>query len=220
MKYKLADIIILLNAPAGAGKDAIGSRLSVLTGAPTRAFKEHLYQCTSTVFNLPVELVRGLAGDRKTKEEPYKGFSIPTHRWRALMSDLGKSTVGREPKILTPREALIYTSEYIIKPTMGKDYFGRIFTNTLDLNRGVIFTDSGFEDEVTPLIESYGKKKVFIVQFDREGCSFQGDSRNYLYVPEGVPNIWLKNDDTIDSFCNKVLEFVEYERAILHKTFD
>jgi hypothetical protein len=187
-RYDLVGKVIILNAPPNAGKDTIADALSEATGACHRRFKEHLIECTAVVFNICPGDLQELLDDRTTKE-------VPNPR---LMAN------GKQ---YSPRGALIFTSENVIKPAMGPAYFGDIVADDIAGDtQGTVCSDGGFPKEIEPLLGC--GNEVFIVQFTRgEYNSFEGDSRDWLDMPE-VPTIRLENDGTVGQMVNKILDFV------------
>lgn len=218
----LSNTIIILNSPPNSGKDTIAKAISERTGASHSEFKHHLYQCTATLFNVPIEHLRTIATDRDTKEELTPLLELPALQFRKLKEIIGGRVLGDDEGLcwmLSPREALIYTSECVFKPAMGKDYFGKIAADNIDMDVGAVFSDGGFNEELEPILEQHGEKNVFVVQFSREGTSFDGDSRNYLTVPDGVPKLITRNDGTIDEIVNDILDWIKYEREVQQETF-
>jgi hypothetical protein len=43
-----------------------------------------------------------------------------------------------------------------------------------------IFSDSGFAEEAVPVISLVGIDNALVIELDRPGCSFVGDSRGYV----------------------------------------
>ncbi len=211
---RLNNTIIILNSAPNSGKDVLAGAIKETTGVPRMEMKAHLYQCTATLFNVPVETLRGLCDDRETKEVPHTLFSLNY----GGMCNLALAQKRAKPRlcgggIISPREALIYTSECVFKPAMGDDYFGKIAADNIDMNMGAIFSDGGFDEELTPIINKHGAENVFVVQFTREGTSFEGDSRNYLNVPDSVAKLVTTNDGDLNDLRDEVLEWVDYVRA-------
>lgn len=103
-------------------------------------------------------------------------------------------------------------SENVIKPSFGKDAFGKAFVNSLP-EEGIVFvSDSGFPEELQPVIDHVGSDNVLVVRIQREGCSFEGDSRDYL-TPEmfedKVQFYQVMNNGTEKEFLESVEELVE-----------
>lgn len=162
----LSNTIVLLNAPKGAGKDTIGIELQNLYGCQLRAFKTKLYEIAYP-FTKGLSYVEFLhyCTDRELKEKR------SNHFWSK-----------------SPRDFLIFISERIVKPHFGKNFFGLSATESIsaeDFNKGVVFTDSGFEEEALPLVKDFGGRNVFIVQFTGQGVKdFGNDSRGFINIRE------------------------------------
>ena len=107
--------------------------------------------------------------------------------------------------MISPREAMIYTSECVVKPSFGNDYFGRIAAANLDKTRGNVFSDGGFEEEVDTLV---GFSDVYIARIHRAGCSFGGDSRRYLQETHNTKCFDFYNNSTIEEVTEAILEWV------------
>lgn len=161
--------IVLINAPAGTGKDTIGKAL-VEEGFAPEAFKAPL-------FWLVPEAMEMNSWDFAFNYEDKIG-------WKDDKSGVYGLPVGK-----SVRDLMIHTSENFIKPFFGKDYFGRSLArrikeeeDTLGYKIYWVITDGGFDAEVFALINEFGHR-VRIVQVEREGHrSFEGDSRDWLNV--------------------------------------
>lgn len=164
---------IILNGPPGSGKDVLGEALAKSLGANVKRFKDVLYSQTASFFGIPRKTLVSLATNRYTKEMPHPLFHG-----------------------LSPREALIYVSEEVIKPVEGPYYFGRRLVEELE---GItVITDGGFDEEVIPVVEK--SDYTLIVQLRRDGCTFDGDSRSYISY--GITSVPGYNCDIMD-FYNK-----------------
>ena len=171
---------ILLNGPPECGKDTIGKLLQKELGCALTCFKFDLYQSTAEHFLVNLDWFIKMCNDRDFKD-------------KVKFAELGDRT---------PREALIHVSEDICKPKFGNDHFGKLaasrITDLYDFDI-VVFTDSGFVDEVPPLTKV---ADVTIVQLHGRG-SFEGDSRDYvntvgvgtlrLQLIEGKPDITVRD---------------------------
>lgn len=165
------DLAVILNGPPGCGKDTLAEAIGKYNFIH-RSFKKQLYIETARHFGVELEAFIAEATDRKRKEMPW----FPLYQY---------TPQGNLERTLTPREALIYVSEELIKPTEGKDFFGKAAAEAClkDNVRWAVFSDGGFEEEIEPLVEAFGQ--VVVVRLHREGYTFEGDSRRYL---EGFPN--------------------------------
>lgn len=156
---------IVFNGPPNSGKDFAADYITTLAGEKGfhKRFKDKLYELTKLIYSVHSdEIFYRLMTDRSLKDRPSQYFD-------------GK----------TPRQALIYVSEEVIKPSFGDDYFG--VSLTLDIENieqtmrcdGLTFcvSDSGFVEELRPLAYSL---PVTFIRLHREGCDFSNDSRTYI----------------------------------------
>lgn len=203
--------VILLNAPKLVGKDHAADYVIDRIDEQglddigfKMMFKDPLYTITAAIYTVPREELIKDATDRTTKE-------VPMVKYR------GKS----------PREALIHTSEEIIKPHFGKTFFGDASVKVIDkilenfVQDGVgqpffIFSDSGFSEEAYPIIDYVGVDNVLIIRIHRDGHTFEGDSRRYLMpddVPDSVAFLDVHNDRSLEDFeermYTEVLQFIK-----------
>jgi len=137
-------------------------------------------------------------------------FQIHPSIWNVMYQRNSKDRPNRRLEGMSPREAMIWLSEEIIKPKFGKEFFGRTAAkNILDMdfeqrdNKLFIFSDSGFSYEIKTLIEELKipQEDVWLATIYREGCSFNGDSRNYVNPDDcGIlRDNWyiIENNDTM-----------------------
>lgn len=175
-------MIILLNGPKGCGKDTIAKLLVSRYNFAKHEFKHVLYEETSRVFEIPVQEVRRRNEARELKEIPfiYRGEEFPS-----------------------VRNMLIHTSEIVIKPKYGLDYFGvKAARHVLDMRESgalsapIVFSDSGFEAERLALKDALSEP-VVTVKLVREGYCYDAetDSRNYLSNPDLTIELVEDNPD-------------------------
>ena len=176
--------VIIFNGPPGSGKDYICNYLSnVLDRTRHSEFKEHLFRCTCVLFNVTYEEFMELYTDREKKETStclLYGYS--------------------------PREAMIYVSEEVIKPKFGKDYFGLCTAENLGFGL-TVFSDGGFIEELEAVYDECDGN-MMIVQLHRDGCDFSKDSRSYINDFKDVPIVKIFNNSDISNFELAVLERV------------
>lgn len=165
--------VIILNGPIGSGKDTIAARLVEMfrgtwaddTAVARWCFKDELWRCLGEHFmlsDIDLKRLKARHDDRALKE-------IPVH-------SLGN---------LSTRQALIYISEDVMKPRLGKDVFGWYAAATLaDLKecgyRMAIGSDGGFIEELRPIARKY---ETYVFRLLGRG-SYEGDSRRYLEPEE------------------------------------
>ena len=174
--------VVFLNGPPGAGKDTAGHAIvEEYFDTEIAKFAEPLKRMTHAMYNLPSDLDPEFFD--AVKDEPRSEF-------------YGK----------TPRQAYIFTSENIIKPHFGDDYYGKLLLRTLwrlyqTGVRLVAVTDSGFSPEAWPTIHLVGKENCMLLRVHAEGRgkTFSGDSRSYIELP-GVYTVDIHNNgkDVVD----------------------
>lgn len=201
--------IILLNGAPASGKDtaALIMKNELHNGAHL-SFKEELYKIAANYFGIDLEKFRSLATDRTTKDAPFKELIRPD---TGVLARLILWLVGLvRPTGLSPRQALIYVSEKIIKPKFGKDFFGVKLLETINSVKSeiVYVSDSGFIDEIKPLVKA--GHKVIVFRLHRNGCNFEGDSRALLSDEEltelGVKFVDIDNNKGLKELSDDLFE--------------
>lgn len=185
--------VFLFNSPPSSGKDSICEFLSTYAEFEHIEFKAKLFQLVKTIYSVPDE-VWDVLYTRDNKEKPTPWLN-------------GKS----------PRQAMIYVSETVIKPNFGDDYFGdalvRKIANTPDR---LLFccSDSGFLSELTPVVNRYGVENVKLVRIHRPGYTFEmyGDSRTYIKdieLPRGMSSYDIDNDgESVEPFLHDATKLI------------
>jgi len=161
-------MIIILNGPPGSGKDTIADYfVEHHAEYISDSFKSALYGETASYFGLDRNELIARNEDRELKEVPYY------------------QTGGR---LLSARGALIHTSEKVIKPHEGKDYFGVLkgteWKRMVDDGASCIISDGGFPEETNAVCDKVGFENVIIARLYREGYDFSKDSRDYIKSSE------------------------------------
>ncbi len=178
--------IVILNGPPSSGKDTIAGLLTY-RGFIVQNFKQRMHEIACTMLGWTMSDWLRFYNDRSMKEIKHD-----------FLGD--KST----------REFMIHISESVIKPLFGKDYFGTAAAQSVKnvlsdhgYKLGAVFADGGFPEEIPPL-GAVGK--ILIVRLHRSGCSFLGDSRNYL----------TEDDLPMCKFMDEVIIDGEPEAAVNH----
>lgn len=156
--------VIILNGPAGCGKDTLAIKLSEIGLAKaTTSFKKPMFNIALAALGPDVycDFIDGY-NDRTRKENSEEFLNG-----------------------MSRRQFMIAVSEQFIKPVLGADYFGKyLAANLPNGDDTFIVSDGGFTSEVAPIVAA--GHKVQIVRLHRPGYTFVGDSRGYLYNVEGV----------------------------------
>lgn len=177
---------IIFNGPPHSGKDHAAKLVAQsLIPAQHCQFKEHLFKLVLVIFNVTEEEFFSLYNNRETKEKPtclLRGFS--------------------------PREALIYVSEEVIKPKFGKQYFGEIAAENMCYGVNA-FSDGGFLEELAPVYDT-ADGNLLIVRLHRPEYTFErfNDSRKYMEGYKDAKVVDLHNDSDLATFEVKVMDIV------------
>lgn len=182
--------VILLNSPPSSGKDFAAKDISKRFGAKHVQFKEPLFKIAKALTGLTDQEFFSIYNDRNKKEHPQKEFHG-----------------------LSPRGLMIWIAESICKPKFGSRFFGDIAAKSLDFEKGTVFSDSGFPEEVYPIADRVGSENVYIIRSNRNGASFDGDRRKYLEegtCPIGVNFIDLNNNgEAIEPFVDNIIKIIQ-----------
>lgn len=103
----------------------------------------------------------------------------------------------------TYRQVQISFSEDWLKPQFGDDILGHIMQRQLKQQTvEYAILDCGFREEIIPVIDAYARSNVLIIQLEREGCSFDGDSRSYIDADglHGVKQVRINNQHDIELY--------------------
>ena len=197
--------IILMNGPQLCGKNIAVDYLKQFYNLVDRRCKDKLFELIPIIFNIPSERFWEIYNDRDLKEEPLPDFKVTYEAASALMKVTGEQYIMLDKSYehcdLSIRQAMIYVSEVLCKPTFGQDYFGKTRADSILPNEISIDDSCGFPDEIEPTIAKLGQENVLLIRIKGRG-SFKGDSR--VYIPDGVV------DNTIDIWNNGSVTEREY----------
>jgi len=185
----MANRVLILNAPPNSGKDSIADYLVEHHGYIKLSFKSALFEML------------------------YKVFSIDNPEW-FMQTHYTRETKGQPcsllrigDRIMSPREALIFLSESVVKPLWGDAYFGTRAAQHIDVSKDnmYVFPDGGFIEELIPLVDRVGAENITVVKIQRDGCSFQNDSRDYVDVASlGCRQYNANNSSTIENIAEMI----------------
>lgn len=133
-------------------------------------------------------------------------FSLEMGEWEDMYNN-AKEEPSEQLWGMSPRQAMIWLSEDVMKPKFGKTFFGDIaglkamewFTSYP--NGIVLCDDGGFDYEVRAYKDLLPKHhQLFIIRICRDGCNFSNDSRGYLIEDAfGGVKEWITLDNRFDS---------------------
>lgn len=162
--YNKGPKLIMFNGPKGSGKDEA-----------VRWCQDWVLDSTSKHVKMAHPLYYSIQ----------EMFGLDDERWNRLYNDC-KEVPRSELYGMTPRQALIWLSEEVVKPKFGSDFFGQIAGKTSleffdeEPSGVVLMSDAGFNDEVGALVERVGSDRSFLVRLCN-GSDFSGDSREYVH---------------------------------------
>lgn len=168
--------IVILNAPAGCGKDTI-AKLLVSEGYSVEEFKAPMFDIAVALSGQSREEYMDCYNDRDMKEQPQPRFGG-----------------------LSYREMMIKISEEWAKPLLGNKVFGNLAAERCRRKSKVVFSDGGFLAEVDMLVDL--GHDVTVVRMHRLGFEWGNDSRSYIY-PESCRSFDI---NLIDNFPERAVE--------------
>jgi len=143
-------------------------------------------------------------------------FGMDVDRYHEIIED-GRLKERSNPQLMgmSAREAQIWLSEDVMKPKFGKDVFGQIAANKIESIRPercrrFVVTDCGFTEEAEVLVKRF-PGQVRVVQIQREGCSFDGDSRDWLDT-DVAPTLITTNNGSTRSLFDRVYGYLMHGR--------
>ena len=165
-------LIIMFNAPPQSGKDTCADAvMSAFKGVRKVNFKDSLYKRSAAILGYDLSFWTSICQNNEMKDKPMKDIKIGTQIIRNA----------------TPRDMLIAVAEKVIKPEFGNNIFAVDALNSIRqhmLNNigGNIFVmpDCGFDYEADVIKGAFPNAKVVVVQIEREGHTFDNDSRDWV----------------------------------------
>ena len=223
MEHANGKVVLIMNAPPGAGKDTLAGDddwcqlVGDILLADYQFDKGGQFQCDvehisfkSGIFDI-LSSVLHVALDFDDANEFYDRYYD-----RCLKEQPWDKLGG-----MSPRQLMIFLSENFMKVVFGKNVFGkfsaRLASSYVYATGGTVyvFSDGGFAEEVNEVVKSVGAENVYVLQWKAEGCSFDNDSRRYLDfddVDDEVTFIYLPRnpkDGDIDGWKAACLAAIE-----------
>lgn len=150
-------MIILLNGPPRCGKDtAAGFLMKNLHNCAHYKMSSPLKRAVPALYNLSDDIMKVLE-DQKDHVTPF--------------------LFGH-----TYRDVQIAISECLLKPLHCEHIFGRIAVLAMrQMDAGnIVVSDTGFDDEVLPILDEFGPGNVGLIQITRKDHTFENDSRDWI----------------------------------------
>lgn len=209
VEFKAKKKVILFNGAPNSGKDESARIMQqLLDEGSVVSFKTELYKLTAKHFGMNLSKFIKIAQDRNTKE--LKTKELINNSGLSFLQKLKLYVIGLFKMVgMSPREAMIFVSEEIVKPKFGSKFFGHKIVETMsEIDSNFFFVpDSGFVSELQPLVDA--GYDVHVVRIKRDGCSFDNDSRieltDELLKPFGIKGIDVDNNGTLDELSDKLL---------------
>lgn len=188
--------VLFLNAPKRSGKDAIAKEIC------DRHLNFSLMKFATPLYKSVREL-----------------FALREDEW-AFMYESAKEEPSERLMGMSPRQAMIWLSEDVMKPKFGQTYYGNLAANRLlsKKNQDLIYliTDSGFSYEACPVVQEIGQDNCYLVHINRKGTSFEGDSRGWWFPDEaGIlsdHHITIDNNGLLHESVDELLFQMELKR--------
>lgn len=213
--------VVIFNAPPNAGKDVSADYMhNYFQSGQRLSFKEALYEDTAEYFGIDVGDLIEYHSDRKFKERAsemfpkYQSESIKQYLFSilyvigALIGNKYLMSLG----YYSSREALIHVSEEVVKPVLGKNYYGLKLVEEIDRSseRFYFVSDGGFFSEATMVAEK--GYRVIVANLERSGATFEGDSRSLLNKEDfkeynNITFTSIDNNGTLDDLYKTITEF-------------
>lgn len=214
-------MIVLLNGPMGCGKSELVKAICEKYNTAMITCKDKLHELTMNTFNVDEDFYWDVYEDRNKKEVPREEFAVLRAAAWDLHNVIGDPSIvdqdrkflvdGYHMQRLSIREAMIYVSECLIKPTFGEDYFGKCRAETVaEYTDELIVDDScGFEEELPPLLKMFDSNDVLLIRIKGRGEFSEKDSRGYIGdgVVDNTVDVW--NTGTEEEFQQKCLETIQ-----------
>lgn len=222
--------IILFNGPKGSGKDESCKFLkSKYPNLHSFNLNEHLAEKTKELFLLDSyesELFDNAYADRDLKDKPLDFLRTTNND---LLLDLKEFSVTKRffcqwakefEDALTPREAMIFTSEVYYKTKFGDDCWvkslaEKIAKEDCDPNSVVSYyvcNSAGFDSEIMAITGEFRPENVLLIEI-RDRGDYSGDSRNFIssFVKEAlnINSVSVCNNQDLDHLFRQVNCYVE-----------
>ncbi len=173
--------IVLLNGPPRCGKDTAARTFSLGGAFVHDKFSLPIKRAFAAVMGVPVHDNLNVYPYEDYKEQVIPALGVSYRKWQQDFA------------------------EKMMKPTCGHDVFARLLIERLAPLRvirsvtTVLVSDCGFQIEAD-VLEQAGLD-VRVIQLHRDGCSYSGDTREYV---EGKRTVKIDNNGKIQELTEKI----------------
>lgn len=184
--------VVIFNAPIKSGKDEVVDWLiTQLPNARKMEFKTELIRWTCTI------------------------YGVTSEWWESNYTRDGKDLPRVELNGLSMRQALIHVSETVIKPNLGRDFFGLASNDDIaedDESEYFLYSDGGFIEELSAIM----CHRPLLIRIHRKGCEYDENVDSRGYVTDDILDAYFMDEWTaldinningeFEQFCSDVLE--------------
>lgn len=108
------------------------------------------------------------------------------------------------------RQWQIDFSEKFMKPLYGQPVFANLLLGRITNNEGLcVISDCGFQVEVDTIASHFPKGRCLLIRIDRPGCTFDGDSREWVEPSNGANFVNIYNHFEVAWLEREVCSSVE-----------
>lgn len=174
--------VVVFNGPPYCGKDTLARMLAdyMESHGVTAAAKEES-------LSLPLRHVAYAMVGETYHEASYAAF---------------KETPFAEFGNRTGRQLMIDVSESFLKQVYGEKIMAKMLLSRnsawLDTGGVLLIRDGGFQIEINALLDEIIADNIYVVQIHRDGCSFDGDSREWVRHPNSACMMQVWNNGSLD----------------------
>lgn len=211
-------LLIVFSGAQGCGKDTAIEYLEKFYTLERAECKETLHSATMELFNVPEDVYWDIYNNRELKKKPFdylaitkkEAFKLGIVLESATLMSGANTRVTQNGKVaLNIREAMVYTSECVMKPMFGNDVFG--VRRAQKLTNGVYVDGSyGFKEEAQPAIDKLGQDNILAIRITGRS---DGNIDSRTPIPDGLfdntVDIHNGEDVSLETFQQRVLNVVE-----------
>lgn len=189
--------LLLINGPRECGKSKAVTCISERFPVTSRRCKDKLFKLVPEYFCISESTFWDIYEDRLLKEVPLPEFTVTQNAYRKLQDVLPDLPGCDAPMVeLSVRQAMIFVSEVVCKPNMGRQYFGQHRANQIQSGEWAIDDSCGFVDELPPVIHKLGQDNILLVRVTGRGDFDGSDSRQF--IPDGIIDTTMDVDNSGD----------------------